>query len=383
MPIEGATVSLQQIQSDGSIQTVSAQSVQSGSDGAFSVTTKVNGYPYLIAVATKGNNKYMSIVDASVQSGKTVYCSPITPEATAETRIFISTFKQNPNAYVSLNVIRAITDDSLSSILNNDTTLVEPVASAFLQRETSRINMLQSTYIAASSTQLSYIESIQNQFAINLDNRLYNNYNITDSVTTAYNDFYNFFSDSYNLGGLSNLAYMEVGNTTDLILLNNSTNLSQPIQFQLNKQRALYMSYAIRKEMVSQFTAASASSAVMDSVNKSNASLFSSFQNASTNNEIKQAYTTYHSQIFSLIKKVYSTDVDSLVKVNNDIIGQGGLKSQLDGNLSNNPSGTSIMQAFMSYFTSIRSSISNRFPNATNTKLHILYSVFEGTDLSM
>ena len=382
-PIAGATVSLSQIQSNGTLKSISTQSVQSGTDGSFTLSANVGGLQYLVAIAKVNNTQYMGVVDAPAQSGKTIYCSPLNKESTIETKIFLSTILQNPNSYVSLDVIRAMTNDSLASELASDTTNIQNVASAFLQRESYRIQMLQSTYIAATNTQINYLESYQNQYAIILDNSLYNNFSNTDSVTTAYENFYNSFSNSYNLVYLSNLAYLEVANTTNTILLNSAISLKSNIQFQLNKQKALFTSYAIRKEMVDQFDSANASAAIMDSVSKANSSLYNSFNNAMTSNDLTQAYSTYHSQIFSLMKEVYSSDVDSLNAIDHDITVQGGLKTQLDGNISNHPGSTAIMQAFISYFSSIRTLIKNRFPNASTSKLHSLYSIIEAINLSI
>ncbi len=382
-PIAGASVSLSQIQGDGSLKTVSTQSAQSGTDGSFTLSANVAGFQYLIAIANVNNTQYMGVVDAPAQSGKTIYCSPVNKKSTIDTKILLNTIQLNPNAYVSLDVVRALTSDSLASELSSDTTDIQNVASAFLQRETYRIQMMQSTYINASISQINYLESYQNQYAIILDNNLYNNYGNSDSVKTAYDNFYNSFSNSYNLVNLSNLAYLEITNTSNTILLNSAISLKSSIQFQLNKQKAIFTSYAIRKEMVDQFDTANASTAIMDSVSKANTELFNSFNAAMTANDLTQAYSTYHGQIFSLLKKVYPSDVDSLNAVDHDITVQGGLKTQLDGNLSNHPGSTSIMQAFISYFSSIRTLIQNRFPNASTSKLHSLYSIIEAINLSI
>ena len=295
-PIAGATVSLNQIQNDGTLKSVSTQDAQSGANGSFTLSTNSNGFQYLIAIANVNNTQYMGVVDAPIQSGQTVYCSPINKESTIETKIFLSAIRQNPNSYVSLDIIRAMTNDSLASELSSDTTNIPNVASAFLQRESYRIQMLQSTYIAATNNQINYMEAYQNQYAIILDNSLYSNFSNTDSVTTAYENFYNSFSNSYNLVYLSDLAYLEVANTTNTILLNSAISLKSNIQFQLNKQKAIFSSYTIRKEMVNQFDTANASAAIMDSVSKANAELYDSFDNAMTANDLTQAYSTYHSQ---------------------------------------------------------------------------------------
>src|SRR5665647_1985753 len=80
-----ATVIMAEVQADGSLKTVSTQSVQTDVNGHFVIETNTSSAKNLVVVATKGSSEWQSVVSAEVKSGKTVYAQPLNSESTAET----------------------------------------------------------------------------------------------------------------------------------------------------------------------------------------------------------------------------------------------------------------------------------------------------------
>lgn len=155
--VEGATVILAQVQADGSLKTVSTQSVQTDVNGKFTIETRLNNVENLIVVAEKNNTKWKAVVSSRVQSGTTVYAPPLNSQTTAESDLFIRVVSQGYANDISLADIRLFLNSQAATQINSNTDTETKFVAAVRSHSQARVQAASNSYFGLTNTQVQAI----------------------------------------------------------------------------------------------------------------------------------------------------------------------------------------------------------------------------------
>jgi hypothetical protein len=90
MGIEGATVTVMRIKTDGSLEAVSGTEVKTDAQGRFSIRAAADGARELVVVARTETKEWKGVVGAKAEKGKTVAVRPLDTESSVEADVLIN-----------------------------------------------------------------------------------------------------------------------------------------------------------------------------------------------------------------------------------------------------------------------------------------------------
>ncbi|GEM_PF-1831825 len=143
--IEGATVTVMRIKSDGSLEAVSGAEVKTDVQGRFSIKTTVDGVRELVVVARKESKEWKGVVSAKVGKGSSIACRPLNTESSVEADVLIKARSQAKTVVVSFADVASHIDAEIA-VKANAKADVEGYLAAQLQTEAeARTSMLVSS----------------------------------------------------------------------------------------------------------------------------------------------------------------------------------------------------------------------------------------------
>lgn len=364
--VQGAAVTLAQVQADGSLKTVSTQTVQTDVAGKFVVETNLSGAANLVVVATQGATEWRAIVSSTVQSGSTVYAPPLCAESTTETNLYIK--------LVSQGRADGIDAADLKILLNAQAALH---ISGNAQAETDFINALQAqsqataqaagnSYFGLSSSQIQAMMHAKAEAKAKLDAALYNSGDTEDEAEDDINDYEESVFTNSNVNASVYAELMRIGVTT---FVNATTTMSAngrlAIAKSFNERYAFVLSVAMRQ----QFQAAGASNAQISAVTSAGATLYSSIKTSADLNSIAEAFVQYHSSIKSQLKITLATYANAIETVDTTINAAASAKTILSASLSGTVSLDAIINAYVVFFNSVKSATETALVGASSAQV--------------
>lgn len=140
--IEGATVTVMRIKSDGSLEAAASAEVKTDVQGHFSVKTAANETRELVVVAKKEAKEWKAVVSAKVKQGTVVVCRPLDTESSVEADVLVKVRGESKTMEVSFADIASHIDGDMSLKASGKAD-VEAYLSAQVQAEAkARASML-------------------------------------------------------------------------------------------------------------------------------------------------------------------------------------------------------------------------------------------------
>lgn len=365
--VQGAAVILAQVQADGSLKTVSTQTVQTDIAGKFVVETNLSGAANLVVVATQNAAEWRAIVSSTVQNGSTVYAPPLCEESTTETNLYIKLVSQG----------RADNIDAADlKILLNAQAALQIKGNA--QAETDFINALQAqsqattqaagnSYFGLSSSQIQAMMHAKAEAKAKLDVALYNSGDTEDEAENDINDYEESVFTNSNVNASVYAELMRVGVTT---FVNATTTMSANGRLAIAKCFSKRYAFVLNAAMKQQFQAAGATDAQVSAVASAGAVLYSSISSSSDLNSMADAFVQYHSSIKSQLKITLSSYASTIETVDTSINSTASAKTILNASLSGTISLDAIVNAYVAFFNSVKSTTQVAFVGASSAQVN-------------
>lgn len=112
--IEGATVTVMRIKSDGSLEAVAGAEVKTDVQGHFSIQAAVDSVRELVIVAKKDAKEWKGVVSAKAGQGSHIVCRPLNTESSVEADVLIKTRSQSKSITVSFADIASHIDAEMA-----------------------------------------------------------------------------------------------------------------------------------------------------------------------------------------------------------------------------------------------------------------------------
>ncbi|MDQ3002801.1 MAG: hypothetical protein M3Y08_16255, partial [Fibrobacterota bacterium] len=132
--IEGATVTVMRIKSDGSLEAVTSAEVKTDVQGHFSVKTTVEDARELVVVAKKQTKQWKAVVSGKAKKGSKIFCRPLNTESSVEATVLAKVRAESKTGEVSFADVASHIDSDVS-VKANGKADVESYLSAQLQTE--------------------------------------------------------------------------------------------------------------------------------------------------------------------------------------------------------------------------------------------------------
>ncbi len=365
--VQGAAVILAQVQADGSLKTVSTQTVQTDIAGKFVVETNLSGAANLVVVATQGAAEWRAIISSTVQSGSTVYAPPLCSESTTETNLYIKLVSQGRADNIDAADLKILLNAQAALHINGNA-----------QAETDFINALQAQYQATTqaegnsyfgltSSQIQAMMHAKAEAKAKLDVALYNSGDTEDEAENDINSYEESVCTNSNVNASVYAELMRIGVTT---FVNATTTMSANGRLAIAKCFSKRYAFVLNIAMKQQFQAAGATDTQISAVASAGAVLYSSISTSSDLNLMADAFVQYHSSIKSQLKITLSSYASTIETVDSSINSTASAKTILNASLSGTISLDAIINAYVAFFNSVKSTTQVALVGASSAQVN-------------
>ena len=367
--ISGATVVLAQVQADGSLKTVSTQSVQTDVNGNFTVETNLSGAQNLVVVATKSTSQWKAVVYSQVSSNTTVYCQPVNTQTTAQADVYSQIVLSGQANTVSTADLQMYLNSSVAAQISSSTTAKSQYASCLATESQVRTQASSHTYFGISSSQLQTIENARAQASVALQSSLYSH---ADSQSSASQDFQTYQRaciNAYTSASVKLENYAKLLRISSRAYISQSAQMSSSAYFSAAQSINAYLAIALRSAVEAKFQEAGASSAQISTVTNAGAALSASISSATTVSQMNDAYVQYHNTIVAQLKIVLSAYASLIDSIDTSINGTTGAKATLNTALSGTFSTSLFINAYTSFYSALAAAVQTTLTGATSAQV--------------
>ncbi|MEW5842927.1 MAG: carboxypeptidase-like regulatory domain-containing protein [Bacteroidota bacterium] len=367
--IQGAAVILAQVQADGSLKTVSTQTVQTDANGRFTAEANVSGVRNLIVVATQGTTQWKAVVSSTVQSGTTVYAPPLSAESTTEADLFIRLVGQGMSSDVDESDLKILVSNEAAMHIGGNANMEAQFLTAMQAGYQAMVQASQNSYFGFTAAQFQAMMSAKEDAVAKLDAAMYMSGDTEEETDNDMNDCEGTVLSTYASQNINVSAYaklMRIGLTAFV----NSTS-SMDAQTRLAIVRSFYKRYSfvLNFSMKQQFQAAGASDAQISAVASAGAALYGSIKSSTNLTQISDAFVQYHSSVESQLKVTLSSYATQIDTIDTSINSGGGAKDVFSAALNISTSFDTVINAYVTFFTAVKTAVQATLVGASSIQV--------------
>ena len=364
--VQDAAVVLAQVQADGSLKTVSTQSVQTDVSGKFIVETNLSGANNLVVVATQGAAEWKAIVSATVQSGTTVYAPPLSVESTTETNLYIKLVSQGRANNIDATDLKILLSAQGAAHIGGNANAEAEFINALQAQSQATVQASGNSYFGLSSSQIQAMLHAKAEAKAKLDAALYNSGDTETESENNINEYEGWVCTNSSVNANVHAELMRIGVTTFLnATASMSANGRLAIAKSFYKRYAFVLSVAMRQ----QFQAAGASDSQISAVNSASSSLYASVKTSNDLNQIADAFAQYHSSIKAQLKLTLASHASAVETTDTSINSAASAKTILSASLGGTLSLDAIINAYVAFFNSVKTTTQTMFVGASSAQV--------------
>lgn len=374
--VSGATVILAQVQADGSLKTVSTQSVQTDVSGNFTVETNLSGTSNLVVAATKGTSQWKAVVYSQVNSNTTVYCQPVNTQSTTHADVYSQIVTSGQANAVSTADLQMYLNSSVAAQINSSTTARSQFVSCLTSESQVRAQASNQTYFGISSSQMQTIENARAQASAAFQSSLYNH---AESPSSASQDFQTYQSTciaAYTSASVKLETCAKLLRVSSRAYITQCSQMSSTASFFATQSINAYLAVAIRSSAESKFQETGASSVQVSAVTNAGVTLSSSIASATTISQINDAYVQYHNSVIAQLKLTFSAQANIIDTIEANINGVGGAKAVLNSAMSASISSDVVINSYITFFNSVKTLVQTSLSGASSTQVNAAAEIF-------
>ncbi len=381
VPVEGAVVSVARLEADGSLKTVSKESVKTNAGGEYVVEADVSGESGLFVIAEKDSLQWMAVVSASAEAGQTTPCQPHTDESTTEAEVARKDIAEDQKEDVSYVDIAAQVDAEVAGAVKNDAAATAALSAALKWEAEAEAQALAHSEIGATPAQVNAANQTrmraQQQLEVSL-NQAGENQTLLDAASETY---YQALVDAYVDAGVSAGAYAKAKEIAARALVKNSATLNAQARLAVKKAAAYLRAWAIDRGCRSGFTAAGAAQAQIDAVANAGANLRIGIRNAATEADVIAAFENYHDAVIEQLRISLSARASVITNIDLAINGIAGTKATLATAIAAAASTDALIDAYAAFYSAVRTLVSTMTATATQAEINAITEILILTNM--
>ena len=368
--VQGATVSIAEVQANGSLKTVSTQSVQTDVNGKFVVETKMSGTKNLVVVATKNTSEWKTVVSSEVKSGTTVYAQPLNTETTAEAEVYARLVATGKTNVISQTDVQLYVNADVAAQIKGNASAQDQFISSLEVAAQAKTKASANSYFGISNSQLQAITTANAQAQADFEAALYNADDSQSADEEKFDNFQKAIVSAYVSANVKAETYAKLSAISSKAFINAAAGMSSPIYFASAESNYLRVAFIMRQAMEAKFQEAGASSAQLSAVVSAGANLTSSIKSSVSLNQIADAFVQYHNSIVAQLKLTMSAYVNTIDMMDASINGNVGIKAMLNGAIGATVSTDAIVNAYVTFSNSCKTLVQSNMSGAMSAQVN-------------
>ncbi len=368
--VQGATVIIAKVQANGSLNTVSTQSVQTDVDGKFVIETTMSSVRNLIVVASKNTSEWKTVVSAEVKSGTTVYAQPLTTETTAEAEVYARLIATGKTNVISQTDVQLYVNADVATQIKGDVIAQDQFISSLEIAAQAKTKASGNSYFGISSSQLQTISTANAQAQTDFETALYNTDDSQSAEEEKFDNFQKAIVSAYASANVKAETYAKLSAISSKAFMNAAASMSSPVYFASAESNYLRLAFIMRQAVEAKFTEAGASSAQSNAVVSAGTNLTSSIKSSVSISQIADAFVQYHDAIVAQLKLTMSAYVNTIDVIDASINGNAGIKAILKGAIGTTASTDAIVNAYVNFSNSCKTLVQSNMSGAMSVQVN-------------
>ncbi|MCK9618811.1 MAG: hypothetical protein M0R21_13370 [Lentimicrobiaceae bacterium] len=368
--VQGATVIIAEVQANGSLNTVSTQSVQTDVNGKFVVETKMSGTKNLVVVATKNTSGWKAVVSAEVKSGTTVYAQPLNTETSAEAEVYARLIATGKTNVISQTDVQLYVNADVAAQIKGNASAQDQFISSLEVAAQAKTKASGNSYFGISSSQLQTISTANAQAQADFETALYNADDSQSADEEKFDNFQKAIVSAYASANVKAETYAKLSVISSEAFVNAAASMSLPIYFASAESNYLRVAFIMRQAMEAKFMEAGASSAQSSAVVSAGANLTNSIKSSVSISQIADAFVQYHSAVVAQLKLTLSAQATAIGTIDTSINGIVGANATLNVTIGATVSADIIVNAYVNYFNSVKTLVQTSLSGASSTQIN-------------
>lgn len=382
-PVDAATVTVAQIQADGSLQTVSTAEAETDVNGNYTVEADVDGADGLIVVAQKGNVTWKTVVSSKAERGQTTRSQPHNDESTTEAELREEHERKQTSDDVPYSDEGAFISAEVAAEVKGDGVAIAELATAMEAEAAAHIQALGDAAIGATTAQIQNAEDAKAQAQIELETSLNIAAGNQVAIDAALETHHQAIVDAYIDAGIPARAYAKARTVSAKRAEKSSGNLNADARFRLQQSAKAFTSWSIDRACQSEFTASGASNAELTALANAGVTLRADIDAATTGNQIEAALEAYHDAVINELQSAVSTHATAITTMDATIHATGGAKLTLESAVSATATTQALIDAYVNFFNAVRTLVESTLATASQSEVELITEVMILANLSV
>ncbi len=350
--VEGATVSLAQVQVDGSLKTVSTGSVKTDATGHFSINTDLNDVSDLVAVATEGSTQWEAMISGQVASGNAVECQPLTNQTTVAAQAYSRIVADGKSNGLTTSDLQVFVSPSVAASVTGNSSAIASLAAAIEDEETAQSTAF--SQFSISAAQLAMATTAREQAQVELESALYSAAGDSSKDNSALGTYSATTIGAYIAA--ANIPVEVLAKTEEIAcssLVSSSASMSAGAQFSIEQSADLIRAGLIGEVIVTELEAGGATQSEVASADSADAGLLTAINLAISSGDLATAFANYHFAIMAQLQAMSGTGGSAVARADNDLNITGGPHATLENALVAASTSGAVVQAYMTFYASV------------------------------
>lgn len=372
--VEGAVVTVAEIQADGSLETVSTAEVQTDAQGEFEIESTVSGKSDLVIVAVKGSSEWKAVVSSEVQAGSENYSQPLNDETTVEAEIYAEIKSNGEADIVTYNDVAFYIDSEIAAAVKSNSSLMTEIKNSIVAEAEAELDVLTGADFGYSDTEIESKKQAEINAQAELESVLYFGNDSESSQNQAWSNYFQAVIEGYANTEISFSDYAKAKEISGKSMLNLSSNLDSDLRFELQKRNAYLKAVLITEAVVEQYDSAEAEEPRKLEAREEGNSLKASIRTAGSINAVNEAFAEFGNNIKAHLKSTFSADSSALASI--EAVIEGSLKTTLTAAITSAAGINAVIDGYTSFYAEIDSTVNSNVSMENDAKLKAYSNIY-------
>lgn len=378
--VEGATVTAAHVKADGSLEMIDNAKATTDAEGKFTLKINAdaatNAAGKIVIIAKNDSQEWKGFVQGELESNSSVDLKPLTVESSGEANVYQKIVADGSTDMVSKADIEAYIDEKAAAEIKDNADAAAQFAGALEAEARTRAKFFANESIDISDQQMADIKKAKAEALANLCASL-NASSSASAKADAYDAFYKAMAKAYTDAEVSAQAYAKAKESASHMLIKNTTKLSSSARAEVRANAAYVVALAVNNAVQARMKAANASDSSIQAAVEAGTKLCANLKakTTATKSEVDSMFETYNSAIVDVMKTEFSANAQTIVDINSQINSTGGVKAELQSSIEASGSTDVLVQAYTTFMSNVKSIVDNSFSSATDTQAKLVVNV--------
>lgn len=378
--VEDAVVTAARVNVDGSLQTIGGAEAETNAQGEFTLDIDVDAVSEssgrIIIVAEKDGQQWKAVLAGTIESGANITLKPLNSESTGEASVFQQVVANGETDLISKADIEAFIGSRAAAELETSTETAAAFANALAAEARARAAYFANQSVQLSQQQITEINDAKDQAYSELNAQLFTA-GSASAKAEAYDRFHEAIASAHVDAEVNANAYARAKEMASNLLIKNAVGLSTTARSEVRVKTALLVSLAIDQAMQARLNIANAAESSIQAAVQAGTQLRTELKakTTATKSEIQAIFETYNDAIVEVLKQEFSANSETIVSINSEINSTAGIKATLESTIEASTSTDVIVQAYNTFYSSVRSVVDSLFSSANETEAQLIADV--------